>query len=369
MTFRFSAVLALGLAAVLTTGAVAPAAARSAAAAAPPASCPTGIGTAMGRVDDYWIAHHANPTDRGWITGAYFTGDLAAATALGKQQYTTYAQKWASTAKFSLAGGGSDTVADDQAAGQTYLELYNADPAHPATDIAQITQSVQTMADRPAVDDWWWVDALFMAMPDFAKLGALKNNTAYFDKMYALFHDTKQTRGLWDANKHLWWRDGGYTGKNIYWSRGNGWAFAALARVLDVLPSTDPHRAEYVQTLQQMAAALKTAQRPSGFWPANLGDAAQYPGPETSGTAFFTYGLSWGINHGILDAATYTPVATKAWKAMAATSVQADGSLGYVQGVGADPSASQPVTAGSTAAYGVGGFLLAGSQLAKLCGA
>jgi rhamnogalacturonyl hydrolase YesR len=370
-TFRSSAALAFGLACALTAGTVTTADAQSPAVtvAAPPASCPTGIGTTMARVNDYWIAHHANPTDRSWITGAYFTGDLAAAATLGSQQYSSYAQKWATTAKFALAGGGSDTGADDQAAGQTYIELYNADAAHPATDIAQINQSVLTMVNRPATDDWWWVDALFMAMPDFAKLGVIKNNTAYFDKMYALFHNTKQTRGLWDANKHLWWRDGGYTGKNIYWSRGNGWALAALARVLDVLPSTDPHRAEYVQTMQQMAASLKTAQQSSGFWPVNLGDATQYPGPETSGTAFFTYGLSWGINHGVLDAATYAPVVTKAWKAMATTSVQANGSLGYVQGVGSEPGSSQPVTAGSTAAYGVGGFLLAGNQLAKLCGA
>ena len=343
--------------------AVASVAAPAPAVAASP-SCPAGIATTMTRVNDYWIAHHANPTDLGWVTGAYFTGDLAAATALHNQRYQDYATTWARTGKFALPGGPTGTFADDQAAGQSYIELYQADPAHPAADIAQIDQSVQTMVNRPAVNDWWWVDALFMAMPNFAKLGVVKNRTAYFDKMYALFHDTKQTRGLWNASKHLWWRDGGYTGKNIYWSRGNGWAIAAMARVLDVLPATDPHRAEYVQTLQQMAGALKAAQRPDGFWYGNLGDPTQFPGPETSGTAFFAYGLAWGINHGLLDSATYAPVVTKAWQAMATTSVQSRGVLGSVQTVGAAPS---KVYANSTAAYGVGAFLLAGSELTKLC--
>lgn len=366
-TSRLSTVLAWCLAGLLTTGLVTPADAQTQSAAAAPPSCPTGIATTMTRVNDYWIAHNANPRDTSWVTGAYFTGDLAAAGALGNTQYSTYAQKWATTAKFALKGGGTNTNADDQSVGQSYLELYNADPAHPPADIAQINQSVLTMVNRPAVTDWWWVDALFMAMPSFAKLGVVKKNNAYFDKMYALFHDTKQTRGLWDAGKHLWARDASFVGKNVYWARGNGWVLGALARVLDVLPAGDAHRAEYVQTMQQMAAALKTAQQPSGFWPVNLVDPNDHPGPETSGTAFFTYGLTWGINHGVLDSATYAPVVTKAWKAMATTSVQASGSLGYVQGVGSGPSDSQPVTAGSTAAYGVGAFLLAGSELTKLC--
>lgn len=327
-------------------------------------TCPTGIASTVKLVNDYWIAHNPNPKGLSWTTGAYFAGDMAAARALSDQTYLSYAQKWAQAAKFRLKGGAGDTDANDQAVGQTYIELYQQDPAHPAADIAQIDQSVRTMVNRPAVDDWWWIDALFMAMPDFAKLSAIKNDPSYSAKMYALFHDTKQTRGLWNAGKGLWWRDASFVGKNVYWSRGNGWALAALARVLDVLPTTDPHRAEYVQTLQQQAAALKAAQQPDGFWYVNLGDRTEDPGPETSGTAFFTYGIAWGIEHGLLDSATYLPVVTKAWQAMAKLSVRSSGFLGYVQGVGSAPA---PVSADSTADYGVGAFLLAGSELTRLC--
>jgi rhamnogalacturonyl hydrolase YesR len=120
--------------------------------------------------------------------------------------------------------------------------------------------------------------------------------------------------------------------------------------------------------MQQMAAALKAAQQRSGFWYVNLGDPTQFPGPETSGTAFFTYGLAWGIDNGILDPATYTPVALAGWRALVNTSVQPSGLLGYVQGPGSGPADGQPVTASSTQSYGVGAFLLAGSELLRMCG-
>ena len=328
-------------------------------------TCPTGVGSTMTLVNDYWLAHNPNPTARDWTTGAYFTGDMAAATTLNSQRYLDYATRWARTTKFALDGGGGNTDPNSQAVGQTYVELYQQDPSHPAADLTQIRQSARTVVNRPAVNDWWWIDALFMAMPDYAKLAQVDGDSSYLAKMYALFHDTKQTRGLWNAAVGLWWRDKSFAGKNIYWSRGNGWVLATLARTLDVLPATDAHRAEYVQTFRQMAAALKAVQQPSGFWYVNLRDATQFPGPETSGTAFFTYGIAWGINHGLLDAATYQPVVTRAWQAMATTSVRSDGFLGYVQPVGAAPA---KVTAGTTANYGVGAFLLAGGQLTQLCG-
>jgi rhamnogalacturonyl hydrolase YesR len=329
--------------------------------------CPTGITATMTKVNDFWIAHNANPKGANWPIGAYFAGDMAAARSLPNPRYATYAANWAAAQKFALQGGPTNTFADAQAAGQTYIELYQADPKHPASDIAQINQSVTSMIHSTKVTDWSWIDALFMSMPNFAKLGVIENNTAYFDKMFAEFHNTKSVRGLWNATKGLWWRDGTFVGQNTYWSRGNGWVIAAMARVLDVLPATDPHRAEYVQTLQQMAAALKAAQQPNGFWYVNLGNPADHPGPETSGTAFFTYGISWGIANGVLDPAVYQPVVTKAWNAMASVSVQPSGALGFVQGPGAKPSDGQPVTASSTQPYGVGAFLLAGTELSTFC--
>jgi rhamnogalacturonyl hydrolase YesR len=117
-----------------------------------------------------------------------------------------------------------------------------------------------------------------------------------------------------------------------------------------------------------MAAALRAVQRSDGFWNVNLADPQHLPGPETSGTAFFTYGLAYGIRAGLLDRTTYLPVVARAWNGMVATAVHSDGFLGWVQGVGYEPESSQPVTAGSTADFGVGGFLLAGTEVAGLAG-
>ncbi|MFT3740733.1 MAG: glycoside hydrolase family 88 protein [Breznakibacter sp.] len=115
-----------------------------------------------------------------------------------------------------------------------------------------------------------------------------------------------------------------------------------------------------------MAEALKLRQRSDGFWNASLDDPGDFGGPETSGTSFFVYGMAWGINNGLLDRDTYLPVVEKAWNGLTSTAVQPSGFLGYVQGVGTNPASSQPVTAGSTADFGVGAFLLAGSEMVKL---
>ncbi|MEK2474846.1 glycoside hydrolase family 88 protein [Streptomyces noursei] len=142
----------------------------------------------------------------------------------------------------------------------------------------------------------------------------------------------------------------------------------AFAKVLAVLPDTFGPTAGYRRTLAAQLAALRTAQRPDGFWEVNLADPGHLPGPETSGTAFFTFAMAAAIRSGFVPRGDYLPVAARAWAAMAATAVHPDGFLGYVQNVGDRPESSQPVTYDSTADFGVGAFLLAGTELAALGG-
>ena len=242
---------------------------------------------------------------------------------------------------------------------------------------------------------WWWIDALHMSMPVFAKLSALSSNVigglatnyTYPDKIYSYFNYAKnvigRSNGLYNATDHLWWRDtnflSGYkasdgTTQKCYWSRGNGWVFAALVRTLDVLPTNNPHYAEYLQTFQDMAAALKAVQRPDGFWNVNLAYTNDYPGPESSGTACFTYGMAWGINHGYLDTSAYLPAVIKGWNALAVSALHHttdtnNGFLGYMQSSASKPADGQPVTYNSVPDFddfGLGLFLLAGSQVYQL---
>jgi hypothetical protein len=97
-----------------------------------------------------------------------------------------------------------------------------------------------------------------------------------------------------------------------------------------------------------------------------LDDPDHWGGKETSGTGFFTYAIAWGINNGILDEASYRPVVEKAWAGMVNDAVHPDGKLGYVQGPGWSPDSRQPVTYDDTSDFGVGAFLLAGSEVVKM---
>jgi rhamnogalacturonyl hydrolase YesR len=207
----------------------------------------------------------------------------------------------------------------------------------------------------------------------------LSGKNTYYEKMFALYAHTRDDEGggLYDTSAHLWWRDAKWkppaqlspNGKDVYWSRGNGWVFAALARVLERIPENAPHRTTYRDDFVAMAEALRAIQRPDGFWNPSLADPMHFGGPELSGTALFTFGMAWGIRRGLLDAATYGPIVTKAWTGMVAQSVRDDGFLGFVQSTGDDPSDGQPLTADKMPDfedYGVGCFLLAGSALAAL---
>jgi rhamnogalacturonyl hydrolase YesR len=132
-----------------------------------------------------------------------------------------------------------------------------------------------------------------------------------------------------------------------------------------------------VELLKTMAAALAQAQGPDGLWRPNLADPAEFPMPESSGSGFFCYGLAWGINHGVLDRATYLPVVQRAWRALrliVGTGITAAANIPYAkwndngkvqwgQPVGDRPVA---VKQEDTQEYVTGAFLLAGSKMYKL---
>jgi rhamnogalacturonyl hydrolase YesR len=324
-------------------------------------------------VNDHWIAGHADSGNNLWARAVYFVGNMKAYEATQEQGYLTYASAWAEKHSWGLNEGNGTRFADNQIAGQTYIWLNELSASE--NKLTAIEASLSAMVNSEKADDWWWCDALFMAMPAFTKLGVLRSDTSYFDKMHDLFTHSRSIEGggLYDEVDHLWWRDKGFVapaaepnGKDTFWSRGNGWVFAALARTLNDLPASDPNRAEYQQMYLDMAAALLAVQREDGFWNVSLHDPTNYGGPETSGTALFSFGFAWGINNELLDIETYGPALANAWNAMVTTAVHEDGFLGYIQDVGYAPFSSQPVTTETTSDFGVGVFLLAGSEILAL---
>ena len=267
--------------------------------------------------------------------------------------------------------------ADDHAVGQFYLDLYQEKkegkmlaPARERFDWILANRKTGSLAWGKHTDchnRWGWCDALFMAPPVWARMAKVTGEKKYLDFMFEEYKATYDL--LWDREDHLFWRDSSYferreaNGRKLYWARGNGWVFGGLALMIPDLPPDWEHRDFFMTLYKQMADSLKKAQRPDGTWSMGiLGGVEGYPKKETSGTSFFTFGLSWGINNGVLDRNEYEPVVYSAWNALTGC-VTDEGMLVWVQPVGAAPGDSYP---DKSEVYGVGAFLAAGSEMYKL---
>jgi rhamnogalacturonyl hydrolase YesR len=130
------------------------------------------------------------------------------------------------------------------------------------------------------------------------------------------------------------------------------------------MPKDYPSRPKYIAQYKEMATRIKSIQGKDGLWRTGLLDPDAYDLPEVSGSAFFVYSLAWGINHGILDRAEYEPVVMRGWAGML-NYIYADGRLGSIQPIDAQPG---KFTRSASYVYGVGGFLLAASEVDKLAG-
>jgi len=324
---------------------------------------------AMRRVFDWQMAHPTSaqyPVDdargnRGWVQGAFLTGVMEAYRATSDAAYVEYAKRIAEANGWQL--GPRVEHADDHIVGQTYLEL-NAlapNPAHVAATKEVLNQLLEkTISGREL---WWWCDALYMSPPTLAKLAQATGDRKYLEAMDRWYWDSYEF--LFDPAEALFYRDERYLfpreGPKIFWSRGNGWVFAGLARLIDALPTDYPLRPKYVALYQAMAAKLVAVQPADGLWRANLLDP-RAPHGEASGSAFFCYALAWGINHGLLPAEKYRPAVDRTWQALLAC-VDPEGRLGWVQPIGFAPDHYDATTYQE---YGAGAFLAAGAQVMKL---
>ena len=212
-----------------------------------------------------------------------------------------------------------------------------------------------------------WADAVFMPPGVYTRLYTLTGNRKYMHFADSEFRATYNH--LYDKDEDLFYRDSRYigqkeaNGKKVFWGRGNGWVIGGLAEILKTLPAEDTEfRPFYLELYKEMSERLAGLQGKDGYWHASLLDPDSYPSPETSATGFIVYGLAYGINQGYLPADKYLPVVKKGWEALT-RAVEANGKLGWVQPVGADP---KKVTRDMTELYGTGAFLMAASEIYKL---
>ncbi|SFW91983.1 glycoside hydrolase family 88 protein [Amycolatopsis australiensis] len=331
---------------------------------APVATAATcGVSGEMVAAGNYWVTNGTNLAAPDWQNATFHVGNLALVRTTGQSNHKTY--PWAQANHYELPSDPKRPFfPDNQAAGEAYLDLYTY--FHPEIPLDSIRTRIrdEVASVQAGHHDYWnYVDALNMAMPSFARMSLIDKDPSYLDAMQQLFSYSEHK--LFNEFTGLWYRDARFTGSGVFWSRGNGWALAALTKVLQVLPADDPRRPEYLRVFKKMAFTLALAQRRDGFWNSDLLNPHDHGGPESSGTALFTFGLGWGISAGILPAERYRPVVDKAWTALSTKALRAGGLVGYVQPVGDRPATARP---DDTAAYGVGAFLLAGQQVAKLQG-
>ncbi|HVU36767.1 MAG TPA: glycoside hydrolase family 88 protein [Opitutales bacterium] len=340
-------------------------------------SSPAGIVELMRRAANWQLANPTTDDRKSWIYAAFYDGVMALGRINGNGKYLEDMLQQGEDNRWQL--GPRNYHADDHAVAQMYLEMYELknDPDM----YTSVQQGFDFILDFPKAnpddldyakpgrdDKWSWCDSLFMDPPAWARLSKVTGDPKYLDSANERWWITSQY--LYDPREHLYSRDSTFftkrepNGEKVFWARGNGWVLAGLARMLDYMPKDFPDRAKYEKQFRDMAAKLKTLQQPDGLWRAGLLDPDSYPDKEESGSAFFTYGLAWGINHGLLDKDEYTPVVMKAWAALADCE-QPNGKIAHVQ-----PVASQPVgfDPNSSKPYGVGAFLLAGSEVYKLVG-
>ena len=337
----------------------------------------------IGKVNSHWQATHPEPGTAFWHNAAYHTGNMEAWKLTGDKSYYDYSVRWAEHNRWMGAQGTdrskwkysygetADYVlfGDWQVCFQTYADLYTAEPD--PKKIARAREVMEYEMSTPQKDYWWWADGLYMVMPVMTKLYKITGNQLYLDKLYEYWAYADSL--MYDKDACLYYRDARYvypahktaSGKKDFWARGDGWVLAALAKVLQDLPKDNAHRGEYLERYRLMAQAVASCQQPEGYWTRSMLDPDFAPGAETSGTAFFTYALMWGVNNGLLDSGKYMPVIMKAWKYLSETALQADGAVGYVQPIGDRAIPGQVISAKSTADFGVGAFLLAACEMAR----
>ena len=333
------------------------------------ASAPAEVEEVMRRVFAWQLDALGSP-EPDWKQATFMIGVVAAYEATGDTAYLGAATRWSSANAWRL--GTRELHADDHAPGQVYLDLARLGAAGSSTDATLATLRALVESSESADRIWWWADALFMAPPALARASELTSDPVYADRLTGMWWDAADP--LFDGDQQLFHRDAAARdnrdgapplsrhGNPAFWSRGNGWVLAGIARTLEFLP--DDHEArELLETVYlMMAERLIGLQGDDGLWRTSLLDPPELYQGETSGSALICHALAWGVREGLLDAEEYAPAVLRAWDGLVG-SVDGDGRLGWVQGVGRRPGL---ISEQGTASYGSGTFLLAGSEILKM---
>ncbi|WP_395945016.1 glycoside hydrolase family 88 protein [Brevundimonas sp.] len=310
-----------------------------------------------------------------WVAATFYVGAARLARVSDDPETLRFLTAVAEHYNYSLRGARSGPTllnADDIAIGDLYEELYARRgqegvlmPLRQRLDwqVPHLNRSTETLALV-----WWWADALFMAPPVLARMSTLTGDPKYLTAANREWRRTAEH--LWVPEQRLFLRDERFrdrteaNGAPIYWSRANAWVMAGLARWLESMPADHPDRAYYVDLFQKLSSRILELQQDDGLWRASLLAPDVYPEAETSGSAFYVYGLAWGVNHGLLERDAYLPAVRKGLAALN-RNILPSGLVGAAQKTGDQPVSTRP---DETGLYATGAYLLAALEAADLHG-
>ncbi|WP_197289151.1 glycoside hydrolase family 88 protein [Nocardia sp. NRRL S-836] len=299
---------------------------------------PCAVTDTMIKASQAWVTRGTDPQANNWSNAGFHVGNLAQVRTTGISNHKTW--PWVQANRFLLPLDPADPFAPDaQATGEAYLDVAYF---HPEPEVLQpLRDTLRAQVADGRTDHWRSPDALNMALPSFTRVAVADHDQAVLDYSYRSYRDLRrrafdELTGLWSLNVQT-----------------NGWAVQGLAKAVLALPADDPYRADYATTLRRTAQTLRFLQRHDGFWGAT--------GRDSAATAMITYAFAAGINAGVLDRDTYLPAVRRGWQALL-TALDADGMLGWV----AARNSWRPASAGDSAGFAVGSFLIAGQQVVRL---
>lgn len=173
-----------------------------------------------------------------------------------------------------------------------------------------------------------------------ARAGWLSGDSSYFDEavaQYGLFRTALRDpkTGLW-AHGRGWFDNPRYV-TAIAWGRGQGWLLRGFVETLAYLPADSDWHRQMQDWLRELAEALLTFQQADGMWRQVVDRPDSFP--ETSSTALCVHYFARAIRQGDLPEQPYRQAAVRAYEALLANSISADGKV-YLTCMGTGPQRS-----------------------------
>jgi hypothetical protein len=171
-----------------------------------------------------------------------------------------------------------------------------------------------------------WTDDMFMASAVLSRVDNGKHGAVIGKLLTTYAGKLQRPDGIF---VHA--TDGPYA-----WGRGNGFALLGLTEALTHLPADWSDRSRVLEIYRKHVAALVKLQSDDGSWRQVIDEPASYR--ELTATAMTTAAMARGVRLGWIDRATYEPIVSRGWTAVAAR-VNADGTVRDVcSGTGVGPT-------------------------------